>query len=57
MPIEVREILIKATIAQEGESGTSPASSASANGGSGTEEIINACVEKIIEILKDKHER
>lgn len=57
MPIEVREILIKATIAQEGESGTSTASSALANGGSGTEEIINECVEKIIEILKDKHER
>jgi hypothetical protein len=57
MPLEVREIVIKATIVQEGEEGAPSSSSASSNGGSGSEQIVNACVEKIMEILRDKHER
>jgi len=57
MPIEVRELVIKATIAQEDSKGTNAVASSSNNGESTREEIINICVEKILEILKDKNER
>jgi hypothetical protein len=58
MPIEVRELIIKATIVQEGTGGASSAPSSSSNNNvSANEEIITACVEKILEILKEKHER
>jgi hypothetical protein len=57
MALEVRELVIKATIVQEGGGGSSSASADSSNSGSGTEQIVNVCVEKILEILKDNHER
>jgi len=58
MPIEIRELVIKAVVAQ-------PADASSGGGGSGngnnntssSEEIITACVEKILDILKEKNER
>lgn len=55
MPVEVREIVIKG-IVTEGKGGTgSPA------GGNGqpqnSEEIIKACVEMVLQILKEKTER
>ena len=56
MPIEVRELVIKATVTEEATQG-----GASATGGnnavSTNEEIINTCVERILEILKEKMER
>jgi proline dehydrogenase len=55
MPIEVRELVIKAVVTQDsagGASGDAP----QANGNS-QEEIIQACVEKIMDILKEKNER
>lgn len=56
MPVEVRELLIKATIIQEiplnGEGQGNHD-----NGVSPAEEIIKVCVEKVLEILKDKNER
>ena len=58
MPIEVRELIIKATIAQDGNAGAASAgTSASNNNVSPNEEIIMACVEKILEILKEKNDR
>jgi hypothetical protein len=57
MPIEVRELVIKATITQEDGSGPMAGSSSSNNTVSDKEEIISICVEKILEILKDKGER
>lgn len=58
MPIEVRELVIKATVVQEGESATgSITASSSDNASTPREEIINACVEKVLQILKEKHER
>ena len=58
MPIEVRELVIKATVKQEDAPGNNPASaSLSNNSASPSEEIITICVEKTLEILKDKHER
>jgi len=58
MPIEIRELVIKATIVQEGTAGAITAPSSSANNNvSANEEIITACVEKILEILNDKNVR
>ncbi len=58
MPIEVRELIIKATVVQEGTAGAlSTPSSNSNNNVSANEEIITACVEKILEILKQKDAR
>ena len=59
MPIEVRELVIKAIVEQEGGGASS--------GGTGTappdnavsqqEETIKLCVEKVLEILEDRDER
>lgn len=58
MPLEVRELIIKATIAQEGAVNKASGSSSNTNNNvSENEEIIAACVEKILEILKDKDVR
>lgn len=57
MPIEVRELVIKATVVPDGATGSSGSSGSSNNNVSPNEEIINACVEKILEILKDRNER
>jgi hypothetical protein len=58
MPIEIRELVIKATIVQEGATGASTAPSSSSNNNvSANEEIITACVEKILEIINDRNDR
>lgn len=58
MPIEVRELIIKATVVQEGTGGAASAPSPNTNNNvSPQEEIINACVEKVLEILKEKDVR
>ena len=51
MPIEIRELVIKATVSenQSSEGGGEVAES--------SEEIVKACVEQVLEILKDKQER
>ena len=60
MPIEIRELVIKATVSPN-EAGSSTVPGAGGgntnNNISPTEEIVNLCVEKIIEILKTKNER
>lgn len=57
---EVRELIIKATIVPDasgrGDNG-SVASSSGNNDTSPNEEIIKACVEQIMEILKEKNGR
>lgn len=58
--IEVREIVIKASVSAsggqpgvgDGQSGTSGNNSLNAG-----DEMINTCIEKILEILKQKNER
>lgn len=54
MPIEVKELIIKATVQEEGKKG----------GGKGgkmddatKDEIIMECVDKILRLLKNKRER
>jgi len=57
MPIEVRELVITATVTQEVTNGNGNAQSSSASNTNPTAEMINICVEKVLEILKEKHER
>ncbi len=58
MPIEIRELVIKATVADGNTGSVGIGSSVSSgNAVNVNEEVINACVEKILEILKDKNER
>jgi hypothetical protein len=60
MPIEIRQLVIKATVTPgDGSqaSGSSAGTSGDDNNVSRQEEIISACVEKIMAILKEKHER
>lgn len=53
MPIEIRELIIKTTV-RDGKDQTKPA-----NGGTQTpqEELVAACVEKVMDLLKQKMER
>jgi hypothetical protein len=56
--LEVRTIIIKATVVGEkdGES-AGDGSEGSNNDVSPNEQLITSCVEKILEILKDKNDR
>lgn len=58
MAIEIRELVIKATIVPEGTAGkASSQSNGSGGNASPNEELVNTCVEKILEIIKDKNGR
>ena len=56
MPIEVRELVIKATVSEDGSGGSAGGASQGGQTDPG-EEMINICVEKILQILKEKNER
>ena len=54
MPVEVRELVIKATVANdEKESAATPSDDRT----SSSEELIKLCVDKVIEILKERNGR
>lgn len=57
MPVEIKELVIKATV--EPNAGTGEGDGASNIGSNSTpgEEIIKTCVEKVLEIIKQKNER
>jgi hypothetical protein len=58
MPIEIRELVIKATIVPEGTGSQAASASSSGNNNvSPNEEMINTCVEKVLDILKQKNGR
>jgi Family of unknown function (DUF5908) len=54
MPIEIRELIIRATV---GEESSSKSRTAASSPNDGQAAIVNACVEKVLEILKEKNER
>jgi len=61
MPIEIRELHIKVSVTSP-QAGQSAPGAGSSGGGSNTaginkEEIVAACVEKVMEILHNKTER
>ncbi|HYF32555.1 MAG TPA: DUF5908 family protein [Chitinophagaceae bacterium] len=66
MCIEIRELIIKASVSAGGQQPGGPAAPGGAaagqaggdnNGVSGSEEMISTCIEKILEILREKNER
>lgn len=60
MPIEVRELVIKATVLSQGSSASEGGridNSKANNTVSPQEETIRASLERVLEILKDKYER
>ncbi|HET9429749.1 MAG TPA: DUF5908 family protein [Chitinophagaceae bacterium] len=57
MPIEVRELVIKATVLQDGTAGAPASTTGGNNSVSPNEEMIKTAIEKMMEILKEKKER
>jgi hypothetical protein len=57
MPIEIRELIIKATVAEDPGAGSSTPTPSTNNAVQPSEEVIHACVEKILSLLRDKMER
>ncbi|MBO9634485.1 MAG: hypothetical protein J7578_15325 [Chitinophagaceae bacterium] len=58
MPLEVRELIIKATVSQDGGgAATNSGPSGGSNNTSTGEEQIKQTLEKILENLKEKNER
>jgi len=57
MPIEIRELVIKATVQQDGQSGQGTSVSSGNNAQKPNEEILATCLEKINEIIRNKNER
>ena len=53
MPIEIRELVIKATVTQDSNAGNTPKPGASPD--SANQELIKACVEKVLEIIKAQY--
>jgi hypothetical protein len=59
MPIEIRELVIKATVDQTQGSGAGATASGkgSSSNSSPGEDLIKECVEKVLAILNEKNER
>lgn len=56
MPLEIRELVIKASLS-DADSATNSGSARPQQGEASSEAIINACVAKVLEILKENTER
>lgn len=56
MPIEIRELVIKATVDQSQGSAPAPGKGSPSNSSAG-EDIIKECIEKVLAILKEENER
>jgi hypothetical protein len=57
MPIEVRELIIKATVQQETGGASKPGGSGPNNGVGPNEELIQTCLDKLSDILNGRNER
>ena len=59
MPIEIRELVIKAVVQQDRGSGAgaAPGAGQGDNDSKPDEEMLNKCLDKIAKILKERHER
>lgn len=59
MPIEIRELVIKATVDQaqgSGTGGNAAGKGSSSSSGAG-EDVIRECVDKVLAILREHNER
>ena len=58
MPIEIKEIIIRATIGDGGSSNPSQGAAPGAEGtASGGPELLQECIEQVFQIIEDKKER
>lgn len=57
MPVEIKELVIKAVVNENGNNGAAPVSAKGGQDGDAQEAVIRICVEKVLEILKDQKER
>jgi hypothetical protein len=57
MPVEIKELVIKAVVNENGNNGASPASASGGQEGGPQDVVIKLCVEKVLEILKEQKER
>jgi hypothetical protein len=57
MPVEIRELVIRATVTEDGKTGGASPAAGSGDNSSSPEQLVMLCVDKILEILKDKHGR
>jgi len=57
MPIEIRELHIKANINQTGNQQPESGPAASPEAPADTDKLVAECVEKVLEILKQRNER
>jgi hypothetical protein len=56
MPVEIRELVIRATVTEDNGAGK-PSQAAGSGDGMSPEQLVKLCVDKILEILNDKHGR
>lgn len=59
MPLEIKEIVVTASVTESfmDEKAQNSGSGGGANGNSNSEDLIAACVEQVLEILREKNER
>lgn len=57
MPVEIKELHIKAVINQEGNQQSGNAASTTPTSSANTDKLVAECVEKVLEILKQRNER
>lgn len=57
MPVEIRELVIKATINQDQNKAASPSNSGGANESEEKEAIVREAVEEVLRIMDSKKER
>ncbi|MEP6727882.1 MAG: DUF5908 family protein [Bacteroidota bacterium] len=57
MPVEIRELVIKATVDPNNNSTNGTGSNNTGSNTTPGEEMIKLCVDKVLEILKEKNER
>lgn len=55
MPIEIRELVIKATVDSQG--GQANSAQGETDNGGGQEQLVNLCVEKVMQIIQSKSDR
>ena len=57
MPIEIRELIITATVEEQGAGGEAAAATPGATSPEDKQQIIQECVDQILEILKKEDRR
>lgn len=61
MPIEIRQLIIRATVTDEAGNQSKPATGAESSGGSrkrpDSQALVAECVEQVMEILREQQER